>query len=118
MTIDADGGNDSIDLVSLDSQFAGQLIVDAGDGTDVITEATFGVGATLVGGAGDDVIFAGSGDDSIVGGDGDDSINGGLGNDVIDGGADDDTITGSTGVDSIDGGDGTDLIVESSSLDP
>ncbi|MCZ4282590.1 Ig-like domain-containing protein, partial [Kiloniella laminariae] len=51
-------------------------------------------GATLSGGAGDDIIRGGSGDDTIDGGEGDDHITGGFGNDDLIGGQGNDYLIG------------------------
>ncbi len=66
-------------------------------------------GATLDGGAGNDIITGGSGDDTIFGGTGDDLIRGGEGNDTIDGGDGDDFISGGKGNDTLRGGAGNDI---------
>ncbi|HVU72771.1 MAG TPA: carboxypeptidase regulatory-like domain-containing protein [Mycobacteriales bacterium] len=76
-------------------------------------------GATVNGGAGNDLICGGAGKDVLSGGAGNDKINGGKGNDKIDGGAGNDTLLGGAGndvmtlgagKDSADGGAGNDTI--------
>lgn len=91
--------------------------------------------ATLLGGAGkdvlagtvgDDVILGRGGNDTIEGDDGDDTICGGKGADVVvgkggddelAGGADDDTLRGGGGADLLRGGSGGDLLVGSGGTD-
>jgi len=73
----------------------------------------FGLTATIVGTAGDDVINGTAGADVIVGLDGNDTIHGGGGNDTICGGNGNDSITGDAGSNQIDGGDGDDAMAGS-----
>ena len=102
------------------------------DGNDCIIQ-TGGAGGGLIGGPGDDYLYAfdsapvtgGLGDDHLYGGpgsnsmhghEGNDTIYGGLGNDGIEGGSGNDIIYGGPGDDDIYGGyptssDGTDYIV-------
>ena len=68
VTVDARGGNDLVDASGLTT-----------------------LGATLIGGAGDDFLTGGAGDDRIYGGAGNDILIGGLGTDLLDGGDGDDT---------------------------
>ena len=90
-------------------------------------------GDTLLGGAGDDVLFGDdvgtsgndkldgeSGNDILYGGDGDDELTGGSGNDILEGGdgndfllggIDDDLLTGGAGSDTVDGGIGSDITI-------
>lgn len=63
---------------------------------------------TLVGGAGDDVIYGFEGADTLKGGGGNDVIAGNEGNDVLQGGDGDDYLLGGPGNDTIDGGAGND----------
>ena len=70
----------------------------------------FGVAATKVGTAGNDVLTGTAGVDVIVAGAGDDTVNGLDGNDRICGDAGDDTINGGTGDDFVLGGSAADLI--------
>ncbi len=80
---------------------------------------------TLDGGAGDDTLDGWTGDDQINGGDGDDVLIGYYGDDEIDGGAGNDTIFtgrqaefgGNSGADTINGGDGDDVFVVDQSND-
>ena len=76
----------------------------AGNGGDVINLAdeteTYG-NVQIVGGDGDDILWANIGDDNIQGG---------LGNDIIDGGPGDDILLGQNGNDQIFGGEGDDRL--------
>ncbi len=67
--------------------------------------------AILVGGAGNDVIYAGSGSDTIIGGAGRDTIVARSGNDWIDAGDDNDLAYGDAGEDTILGGNGNDILL-------
>ena len=80
----------------------------------------FGVPATIVGTAGNDVINGTAGNDVIVAGAGNDLINSGTGNDRVCGdagndnistGIGDDFVLGGSGADTIPGGDGNDTLV-------
>jgi Ca2+-binding RTX toxin-like protein len=80
----------------------------------------FGVPATIVGTAGNDVITGTSGADVIVAGAGNDTINGlggndricgDAGNDTINAGSGDDFVLGGSGSDNISGSDGNDTLV-------
>ncbi|WP_372353348.1 immunoglobulin-like domain-containing protein, partial [Pseudomonas sp. BT-42-2] len=75
---------------------------------------------TLMGGAGNDIIFGqggndyidgGKGNDILLGGTGNDTLLGGEGNDVLFGGAGNDTLIGGKGNDILSGGAGTDTFV-------
>ncbi|WGI22653.1 Hint domain-containing protein [Amylibacter sp. IMCC11727] len=65
---------------------------------------------TVDGGGGDDIITTGDDNDSIIGGAGEDTIYAGFDDDTVDGGNDDDLIVGSEGNDEIRGGQGNDVI--------
>ena len=58
------------------------LFVNGEAGSDIIDISAISLGATLTGGAGNDVLTGGSGDDVLVGGGGTDVIDGGLGIDT------------------------------------
>jgi uncharacterized delta-60 repeat protein len=101
--------------------------VDGNAGDDTITVDALGIGAALLGGAGndrltggaardilygdagDDRLFGRGGDDDLTGGAGDDFLDGGLGADYIDGGAVDDYYGGTlpSGVDTVSYADRT-----------
>lgn len=91
------------------------LRVTGGPHADTITiDQTYGafpVPATLIGGAGNDVITGGNENDSILGNAGADMLNGGIGNDTIYGGPGNDTLIGSDGDDLLFGQGGHDLIL-------
>ena len=63
---------------------------------------------TLIGGAGDDVIYGFGGNDTLRGGAGDDVLAGHEGNDNLQGGDGDDYLLGGPGHDTLDGGAGSD----------
>jgi len=67
-------------------------------------------GATLVGGAGNDVLCGTAGNDSITGGGGHDTIFGFGGSDRLTGGDGNDTIFGGAGADQLTGGNGNDRL--------
>jgi Ca2+-binding RTX toxin-like protein len=101
----------------------GMLIL-AGDGDDTVFVDDEANGVVplrmgMVGGAGNDVLFAGSKNDILAGGDGDDQLYGNAGNDLLygdagddflGGGTDNDRLFGGMGDDSLDGGDGDDRL--------
>ena len=68
------------------------IIVNAGDGNDIVHNFT-DLPSTLNGG---------NGNDSLIGGSGNDSLNGSSGNDVLDGGLGADTLQGGSGNDTAD----------------
>ena len=86
-----------------------RIDADMGDMSDTVTSAGL-IGATLRGGAGDDVMTGSDGNDALFGDAGIDTISGGLGDDQIDGGDGDDTLRGQEGHDVMRGGDGVDQI--------
>jgi len=85
-----------------------QVVVDAGDGDDLVTATGLTPAAQISGGAGNDSLRGGNGADTIGGGDGDDYLEGADGNDVLDGGAGDDQLTPGAGTDKVTGGPGID----------
>ena len=115
---DADNVLSVAPITSADFSMLNTIVIDAGDGDDLITgsddfaEMIDGSDGndTIIGGGGNDTIDAGDGNDSVLGGAGLDSILGGNGQDTIDGGADADNIAAGDGQDSVDGGDGDDVI--------
>jgi Ca2+-binding RTX toxin-like protein len=136
LTITGLGGGDRITVAGLSTAVSGAVVIDSGDGNDVVdaSNATSSLriiaGAgndTVTGGAGNDVIFGNAGADVLRGGDGDDTLRGGAaadevsgdaGNDVVDGGGSSgDSVSGGLGDDIIDGGSGTDRLVEVGDVD-
>lgn len=99
MTADGRGGDDLIDVSSM--QTGGVTTVHGGAGDDSIT--TSGERSTVDGGAGDDTIFSGRGHDTVKGGPGTDTLDTGHGNDTIN--------TRDGEVDSISCGVGADTLV-------
>src|SRR5262245_37001841 len=101
--------------------------VNALGGNDRVRLSSLRIGASVDGGAGNDIVTGGMGDDSLTGADGNDVLNGAAGNDLIDGGtgndrevgaqgnddltgdAGDDSLNGGAGDDSLQGGDGNDI---------
>lgn len=122
---DADNTIDVSALTASEFPALTTIVIDSGDGDDVITgsddfaELIDGDDGndTITGNGGDDTIDAGDGNDLVTGGAGNDSILGGNGQDTIDGGADADNIDAGDGQDSVDGGDGDDVINAGDGLD-
>ena len=130
--MNGNGGNDTLSVYSLDNAFTGRVIIDGGDGNDVLNAAGAktstprtgqaalitpihtrlfgGLGDDkLTGGIGNDTLVGGDGIDVLTGGDGNDALSGDLGNDKLDGGKGNDTLLGDAGKDTLLGGDGADL---------
>jgi uncharacterized delta-60 repeat protein len=84
---------------------AARVIVNGGDGNDVLDAGDLSVPVVLFGGAGDDKLFGGTNNDILVGG---------AGNDQLDGGAGDDVMVGGAGRDDLDSRLGNDLLVGAS----
>ncbi len=110
--------SDDGDFLSITDNVGMQVIANieqilAGDGGDVVNLAdsnvTYG-DVTILGGAGNDILWANIGNDTIFGAAGDDIIDGGPGNDILNGNADNDQIFGGEGDDHLDGGDGDDML--------
>ncbi len=83
-------------------KFNGSLLVNGGDGNDVLNAGAITVATLKVrfdGGAGNDNATGTAGNDSLSGDDGNDTLNGGTGKDELDGGAGNDVLTGGTGND-------------------
>ncbi|MFH0780998.1 MAG: DUF4347 domain-containing protein [Pseudomonadota bacterium] len=120
LTINAGDGDDIINLVSLDRNFAASLTINGEAGNDVITIGS-GVNvsnATINGNDGNDTIINNGGVNEIAGGDGNDSITNSAGGSVLEiyGSQGDDEITNNGWVGSaINGGAGNDSITISSS---
>jgi Ca2+-binding RTX toxin-like protein len=108
--------------------FLGPLVVDGGNGDDVLLRGST-ENDQVIGGAGNDVLEGNNGADVVDGGPGNDTISAGGGDDEITGGAGSDSISASDGNDtihaddaeadtSINGGPGTDTAYLDSGLDP
>jgi len=93
LTINALGGDDTVDASALQADAVTLLTVDAGSG--------------------DDLILGGRGPDSLIGGDGDDFVDGNQANDVAFMGAGDDTLRWDPGdgSDVVEGEDGSDTLL-------
>ena len=112
LSVFTESGDNSIDLTGLDLggfSSLNSVIVDGGDGNDLII-ASNSFAESLIGGDGTDTILGQGGDDTIDGGDGNDSLLGGTGADTITGDDGQDTIDGGDGDDSINAGDGQDSV--------
>ena len=92
--------------------FAGvtKIIVNAGDGNDLVNLSRMFINATENGGSGNDTLIGSGADDVLNGEAGDDSLDGGGGNDNLLGGDGDDTLTGGDGVDVLQGEAGNDTL--------
>jgi hypothetical protein len=116
LSVTGTSGNDSISLSALsgtltvgvngsDSAFDNSrltsIVVDALDGNDTVTVGRGIIGATLMGGNGNNSLVGGAGADSITGGVGSDTMIGGTGNDSLDGGAGNDLLEGDGGNDAL-----------------
>jgi hypothetical protein len=87
------------------------ISIDARGGSDrVLIDPFLTIGVTILGGAGNDILFGGGGNDSIDGGSGKDSLFGMAGNDVLLGGDDNDRLHGGWGNDTLKGGAGNDWL--------
>lgn len=115
ISVDARGGNDR---VFIDPSLSINATILGGAGNDIL----FGGGGNdnIDGGIGNDLIFGMAGNDTLLGGDGNDNLYGGNGNDTLKGGAGKDWLFGELGDDDLDGeadddwlfgGLGTDLLV-------
>lgn len=105
-------GNLGVDLLSggsgNDTIFAGQNDGPASAGDDGITLAYRTGVETVVGGAGDDVLYGNHGSELILGGSGTDRLFGGQESDTLSGGSGSDSLYGNRGGDLLVGGDGFD----------
>ena len=112
LNVFTESGDNSIDVSGLDLggfSSLSSVIVDSGDGDDLIIGSN-SFAESLLGGDGTDTILGQGGDDTIDGGDGNDSVLGGSGADTITGDDGDDTIDGGDGDDSVNAGDGQDSV--------
>lgn len=83
-----------------------KIVVNAGDGNDLVDVKKVALPVEIDGGAGNDTIYGGLAGDTLLGGEGDDRLYGGDGNDSLTGGAGVDLLQGQNGDDWIDGHDG------------
>ena len=103
------GGNDYITIAALIVKSETTIL--GGEGDDTVFAGSGGGGpATIYGGNGNDSLMGGGADDLIYGEAGDDKLGGNNGNDILFGGADNDALNGGDGADIAVGGDGNDLI--------
>ena len=107
-------GGDGTDLLDLSGRTADLNVSldgndndsEAGEGDNVGTDVE-----VIIGGSGNDVIFAtGSGTYRFVGGPGNDTLFGAAGNDTLEGGDGDDEMSGGAGTNAFDGGTGNDTV--------
>jgi Ca2+-binding RTX toxin-like protein len=119
LAINANDGDDTVTLSSVDALFAASVLVTGDNGNDLLDATALTVRVSLQGGAGADSLLGGSGDDELnghseddflSGGAGHDVLYGGAGNDLLQGGAGNDTILGQAGNDSLSGGLGDDSL--------
>jgi RHS repeat-associated protein len=102
------------------------IVIDGGDGDDLIRVANHLPPAMINGGAGNDTIIARNSGDTLIGGAGNDSLTvkrgdnlleGGAGNDTLVAGNGNDTLRGGATGDSIIGGPGNDLVAGNGGAD-
>lgn len=101
---------DDLQLDSSMSQFQGTIRFFGGEGNDLLTAKSVGLGVVFDGGSGNDTFLGGSGQDSAFGGSGNDSLVGAGGDDFLDGGADKDQLKGDAGNDLLFGNSGNDSL--------
>jgi Ca2+-binding RTX toxin-like protein len=111
--------NTSVQLDNIEfAAISGSATLIGGAGSNVIS-ADDAVQNILLGedddildaGGGDDTVGSAGGDDEVYGGEGNDIVFGGSGNDVVDGGSGDDEVRGDEGDDTLTGGSGSDAFV-------
>jgi len=103
LILDAEDGADRIVVKQEANSPLTAIVIDAGDGNDVV-DASAVMSARLT-------IFGGRGDDTLIGGHGNDYLNGGSGNDRLVGGPGNDVLVGGRGSDVLDGGAGDDVLI-------
>lgn len=77
------------------------VVINARGGNDFVLHGAGAIPATLIGGAGDDMLSGSWGDDVLAGGPGGDRMIGQGGDDLFDGGVGDDTMIGGPGSDTV-----------------
>jgi Ca2+-binding RTX toxin-like protein len=113
--VDSDGTNVTVHLGTVTQSFLAtdvtSITVNGQRGNDRIEIGNgVTVGATLLGGDGNDRLFGGNGNDILDGGRGNDTISGGGGNDTISGGGNHDVLYGGAGDDLIHGNGDADFM--------
>ena len=112
--------------MTCDTAGLSSLLVDSGDGNDLVAVDGNVLTPTLIGGEGNDQLSiagtagsldGGSGDDTVSGDQGADLITGGPGGDQIDSGAGNDTVDAGNGDNSVSAGDGDDSVNTGGGLD-
>jgi Ca2+-binding RTX toxin-like protein len=116
-----EGANFKVRVGNLTGSYASSLVnqiyVDARAGDDFVSFGEDVIGATVVGGEGDDTVLGTANADTLYGNDGDDSMSSGGGNDFIYGGAGDDNINTGSGRNYAYGEDGNDRLNGSGGVD-
>jgi Ca2+-binding RTX toxin-like protein len=92
VTMQTQSGDDTITVTALAGTGIRNVVMDGGDGNDVLDGSAADVKLVINGGAGDDKLMGGLRADTLVGGDGNDSLSGGRGLDTLDGGNGNDTL--------------------------
>ncbi len=107
-TAKGEDGDDIITAGSDDVLIATGVIIEGGNGADLLTGVKTAI--TIKGDGGSDKIYGTPGNDTLEGGDGADLIYAYGGDDIIKGEAGNDTIYADSGADTVEGGDGNDLV--------
>lgn len=115
------GANYNIQIVNVSATYiisqadVQHMVLDGGAGDDVVSvDDDVALGASIIGGTGDDVLDGGSGNDTIEGGAGWDTIDGAGGDDLLRGGDEADVFTSLAGHDTVhgdSGGDDRDVLI-------
>lgn len=108
-------GFDGRDEINHEGSSTLTAIIDAGEGSDIVRGS--GAGDLIIGGRGNDRIWAREGDDTVRGGGGRDKIFGGGGNDLLEGNESRDRLIGGNGRDTAIGGIGNDTLLGSNGAD-
>lgn len=112
ISVDARGGNDR---VFIDSSLRIGATLLGGSGNDVLIGG--GGNDFLDGGSGNDHLYGMAGNDTLLGGDGNDYLYGGRGNDTLRGGLGNDWLFGELGNDHLDGEEGNDWLFGGPGID-